>query len=216
MKKVCTVCKKNKPLTEYHKGRGTYGLKPDCKECVKNASRTKLRVLIDSFNHQVRNSIKRNYEPPSYTKDELIEWAMGNPTFHKLYMEWKESGYKTQLKPSIDRIDDYKSYSINNIQIATFSKNQQNYYLNTIEGNTTKKSLAIDQLSLDGKFIKRFPSIQLAGRELGIAPINIQRCCSGKPIPFKRNGRNMTRIQKTAGGFKWRYSLVPNNNSEKR
>lgn len=214
MSKTCTKCRKVKPLSEFHKGKDKDGYRYDCKACVKQASQTKVRVLTDSFNHQVRSCTHRGYQQPIYTKDELVKWGLNNPEFHILYEQWKSAGYHKSLKPSIDRINDYISYTFDNIQFVTFSVNQQNYYQNTIGGKTTKKSIAVDQLNLDGEFIKRFPSIQLAGRELNIPPINIQRCCTGKPVNFKRNGKSLTRVQKTAGGFKWRYSLVPNDNSE--
>lgn len=50
---------------------------------------------------------------------------------------------------------------------------------------------AVDQYSLDGTFIKSWPSFTEAGRVLGISRKNIEGCAYNKP------GR------KTAGGFKW-------------
>ena len=214
MYKHCTKCLKSLPIDNFHKGKGPMGLKSDCKECVKKESQSKVRVLGDSYNHQVKSCHIRNYTPPSYTKDELIKWGLNNPIFHTLYDLWIKSGFQKSLKPSIDRINDYKSYSFDNIQIVTFSQNQQNYFNNTKSGLTTKKSIAVNQLDLEGNFIKRFPSIQMAGRELNIAPINIQRCCSGNPTSYTKDGKKLTRIQRSAGGFKWEYSEQLNDNNE--
>ena len=49
----------------------------------------------------------------------------------------------------------------------------------------------VDQYSLDGTFIKTFPSTMQVQRELGFANNNIGACCNGK--------------QKTSNGFIWRY-----------
>ncbi len=50
----------------------------------------------------------------------------------------------------------------------------------------------VNQLDLNGNFIKTFPSQAEAGRELGINSSNISMCC--------------TDMMRTAGGFKWEYA----------
>ena len=55
--------------------------------------------------------------------------------------------------------------------------------------NGKKRSIPILQFSKDGTFIKEWPSMSEAGRQLGIA--HICNCCKGR--------------LKSAGGFVWKY-----------
>lgn len=52
------------------------------------------------------------------------------------------------------------------------------------------KSKPVDQFTLDGKFVKRWPSATDAARELGISKCHISSCCNGK--------------RKSAGGYIWK------------
>lgn len=54
-----------------------------------------------------------------------------------------------------------------------------------------KKSIKILQFSKDGTFIKEWPSLSEAYRQLGISQSNICRCLQGN--------------RKSAGGFAWKY-----------
>lgn len=53
------------------------------------------------------------------------------------------------------------------------------------------RSIEIVQLTLNGKFIRKWGAAIEAARKLGITNSSINKCCRGK--------------QKTAGGFKWMY-----------
>lgn len=54
-----------------------------------------------------------------------------------------------------------------------------------------KSSIPILQLTKSGEFIKEWPSLCEAGRQLGISPSHICKCLKGR--------------YKSAGGFVWRY-----------
>jgi hypothetical protein len=49
----------------------------------------------------------------------------GKNNFYELYNNWIDSGYKKSDKPSVDRIDDYKGYSFDNIQLMTWKENNK-------------------------------------------------------------------------------------------
>ena len=58
--------------------------------------------------------------------------------------------------------------------------------------NRNDVSKPVSQFTLEGLFIKTFPSMREANRQLNIPTPNISRCC-----------KNVT---KTAGGYKWSYA----------
>lgn len=61
-----------------------------------------------------------------------------------------------------------------------------------VKGVKDKLSKPIIQLSMDGRFVREFPSIREAAKELGISsPRDIIRCCKGE--------------RKSRGGYKWKY-----------
>ena len=52
--------------------------------------------------------------------EEWLQWCnQSKKTFMSLWSQWVESGYKSYLAPSIDRIDNSKGYVIGNIQWLT-------------------------------------------------------------------------------------------------
>ncbi len=87
--------------------------------------RTKKGMLTAMFIQQKQSSKKRNHTPPTYTKQDLIDWVTQDWLFLLLFDNWVNCGYITKMRPSIDRIDDSKSYSFDNIQITTWYENNQ-------------------------------------------------------------------------------------------
>lgn len=55
-----------------------------------------------------------------------------------------------------------------------------------------KRAKPVDQYTLDGTFVKRWPSVADAARELGLSKGNISKCCKGK--------------YKSTGGFIWKFA----------
>lgn len=56
-----------------------------------------------------------------------------------------------------------------------------------------KRNIPIIQLSMEGQFIKEYPSAKIAAEELGITRSNITACCRNKPKKL------------SVGGYKWKY-----------
>jgi hypothetical protein len=195
--KRCSKCKENKSYSEYSISRATKdGVQHTCKFCDKKRKalhrRTKQGVIKTIYSTQRSSSKYRNHPLPTYSRDELKEWVFSQPIFHELYDKWVKSGYNRWEKPSCDRIDDYKGYSFDNIQLMTWGENSLKGNQDQINGVNTKMSKSVSQYSMSGELVNTFHSQHHAGRETGIQSQNINKCCSGK--------RNH------AGGFIWRYT----------
>ena len=146
--KKCKDCKVQKQLSEF------YGVQGECKECTKKAVRKNYKQNREYYRkydkHRQRYSIKRiinhkysmmkmsvegrNHHGRSCvgkelcTKEEFLAWFKKTEVqFIKLYKVWKKSGFDRKLSPSVDRIDNSRGYSIDNIQWLTQSDNSKKY-----------------------------------------------------------------------------------------
>lgn len=70
------------------------------------------------------NMVKFNLELP-FSKDDFIHWINTNykEKFDNLFNDYVKSDCDKYLNPSIDRIDDYKSYTFDNMQLITWRDN---------------------------------------------------------------------------------------------
>lgn len=153
----------------------------------------KERHIQDIFLNQKRTAVKRGLGLPSYTKEELTQWCLAQPRYHALHAAWVTSGFIRTLAPSVDRKDDYKGYSLDNIQLMTAKQNLDKAFKDCYDGVNTKRSRAVDQLDSVGNIIKSFPSCNMAGRAMGaINGSTIVQACLGKI--------------RTAYGYTWQYS----------
>ena len=194
--KVCNKCSEKKPISEFYRDLSSLDkLQYRCKDCCKIYSidyrHSKEGIVNKIYNHQIETSKQRKHQLPSYTKDELQEWLFNQPNFDKLYNNWVESGYDKWLKPSTDRKDDYKSYTIDNIQLMTWKENFNKGHNDRKNGINNKQSKAVLQFNINGKLINRYHSMKYAGRVTGFEVKSIRRTCKGE--------------RKTAYGFVWRY-----------
>lgn len=154
--------------------------------------RRTINGLIRSiYKDQKHNSKQRNMKMTDYSIDELMTYLKDNEKFMELYNNWVISSYKHYLRPSCDRLNDYKPYTFSNIQIITWGENKEKGYSDQINGINTKQCKAILQYDLEDTFIKEYYSIQQAERETGIHHVNIIKACKGQ--------RNH------AGNYYWEY-----------
>ena len=97
-----------------------------------NSRRSRTRI----FNHRYKGILQRvngtatrkysveGKEALSY-KDYCV-WIKNNiDDFERLYKEWQESEYSRKLTPSIDRIDNTKGYTGDNMRWITHSDNSK-------------------------------------------------------------------------------------------
>ena len=153
--------------------------------------RTIKGVITTIYCSQMQLSKKRGHICPHYTKEQLSEWLHNQPEFTELYDNWVNSGYLKHLKPSIDRLDDYKPYTISNIRLVTWGENNDRYSSDIKNGINTKCTRAVLQYDLDRRLINEYFSMAHAARVNNLLANGIRKCCIGE--------------YKTSGGFIWRY-----------
>ena len=200
--KTCNKCKTTKELSEFFKNKNKKdGYSYHCKSCqktaVRNYNKTKIGVISQIYSGQKLSSKRRGHNPPTYTKQELSDWLMNDWLFDLLYTNWVNCGYITDIRPSVDRLDDIKGYTFSNIQIMTWGENRAKGSADMRSGKMIVKSnpqKSVLQYSKNGEFIKVFISVSEAERMTDIAHQGISKCCNN--------------IYKSTGGFIWKFKEV--------
>lgn len=199
-KKECSKCFKIKNKSEFYTVSGNYkdNLHSYCKECDKIKSKLNKRkvegLLSRIYSGQKNNSKRRGDLLPDYTLAELKYWAKSQLVFFIIYGAWVKSGYKKDLKPSFDRLDDYKPYTLGNIQIVTWEENRKKSYSDIKNGVNNKISKSVIGVHDKTGDIIRFHSLMEAERVTGINNSQISAVCRGIDM------------YKTAGGYNWSYT----------
>jgi hypothetical protein len=182
--KVCSSCGLEKPVSEFRKASSTKdGLTYSCKQCHTKYQRSLKGFLHKLYNTQKKNSKARGHKPPAYTFDELKNWVIKQPNFKYLWKQWKNSGHNIDLIPSIDRLDDGKGYSFDNIRLVTWRENSLK--------ESMKRRKRVNQYSLEGKYIKTWDSMTDVAKNVNTFSSSIILACKG--------------VYSSSRGFLWRY-----------
>lgn len=183
--KVCVNCKEKKQIENFCKANGYKdGFQNECKKCRRKKSqlfkKTKNGVIHSIYDGQKNSSKRRGINPPSYTKKWLEKWLLLNPEFHRLYDIWVISGYDTDFKPSVDRLDDYIGYTEYNIQLTTWGKNREKSYFFRKTGKNNKTNKSVSKYNIDNIHICDYFSIAEAGRRNNVDYRAVSDCCRKK------------------------------------
>ncbi len=194
---ICTKC-------EEEKSRDNFPYKSNnkidswCKECHKEATaifkRTKRGVIGEIYGTQKRNSKLRSHPYPKYSKEDLNTWLFNQELFHVLHKQWIDGGCQKRMKPSVDRIDDFKPYTFSNIQLMTWGENRDKQSLDIRNGVGTSGSRCkkVYQYDKRGILINTYISTAEASRKNGFTQAHISSVCRGE--------------RKTHRGYVWRYN----------
>ena len=190
--KRCTTCDVKKSLDNFSKQAiGVFGLYPRCKECVLEYSRTIPGLTSVIWSGQKTSSRQRKHPKPDYTKEELSIWMHENG-LEGLYKDWVVSGHDKDLRPSVDRVDSLKPYTLDNLELVTWKENNGRAHEDRRKGvgASGKTCKPAYQYTLDGDFVAEHFSAREAYRATGIGYSNILSVLNGS--------------SKTAGGFVWK------------
>ncbi len=190
--KKCFKCGENKELELFYKHKlMTDGYLNKCIECTKkdvkgsNYDKTEKGVVRVIYKTQVRNSKVRKMELPSYTKQELKEWLYKN-NFKSLYDNWVSSSFDKSKKPSVDRLDDFKPYSFENIRLVTWDENRahQNQDILNATGTSGQRCKAVIQHDRYGNVLAEYHSYSFAKRTVGYS---FEKCLKNG-TPSRKDG----------------------------
>lgn len=76
-----------------------------------------------TFNTMRANSKRRNMPGPDFTYQEFANFIEQQPHFYMLFDNWKKSDFDRWYRPSLDRIDNNKRYSFDNVRLVTWKEN---------------------------------------------------------------------------------------------
>lgn len=199
--KICIECGKKKLSSEFSKDKTRKcGLYPICKSCRKDYKKeyhhSKLGLSAIIYGGQVERSKSKKWKFPTYNLQEFRIWLFSQDWFHVLYKAWIKSGYKKTLTPSCHRLDDYKPYTLDNLQVISWGKHNTKSHADRKNGINNKASKAVIGIHKITGEVVEFYSMMEAQRQTGIHYSNISKCCIGH--------KNYSH----AGGYKWKFKEI--------
>lgn len=198
---ICILCKRNLSdsyFTRNKRNKSRKELDWYCKECKMIKKREYCRSLegiIQTIYDSQKLSCKiRNHPLPSYSKKEFKQWVLSNKDFLTQYQKWIDSNYIRDEKPSIDRLNDFESYSFTNIRVCSYKDNVSKGHKDRTKGIGTQGLCckAVSQYDLNNNLIRTYIPAAEAQRYVGIPHQNISKVCCGK--------------RHTAGGYIWAFT----------
>lgn len=134
-------------------------------------------IAVNMHNGQCRRSIKKGYPPPTYSADELYLWMVSQYNYLKLYNHWVASDYNKWVKPSADRINDYKPYTLDNLRLTIWYNNYKKGNDDARNGINNKRNKAVIGIHVDTGEQINFHSTSEAGRHDGFHQSAVGRAC---------------------------------------
>lgn len=172
MDKKCTKCKTIKPLEEFYRDKKSKdGYTSGCIICSEKFRRQPTVMFRQSFNRMYfRVRARKNYKGRRCD----ITWSEFQklyPDFLKLHQIWVKNKYNRSYAPSIDRIDNSKGYTIDNIQVIALGRNTSKDQTGSKHNNTKLLEFQVETIRWLYKHFN-FTYKQL-GRLFGISKLTV-------------------------------------------
>lgn len=142
--KTCSICSNTKPVEEF-RPKGRWCL--TCRNSIQRLQRAESGNLHTAkYEKSPKGFVMRSYrnmlsrvtgvqkrEAKFYLGLEILDrhvfydWSLETESnFWPLYETWKELGYPRKLTPSVDRINVFRGYTLDNMRWVTHSQNSAN------------------------------------------------------------------------------------------
>lgn len=187
--RICKKCQKEKMIKDMHSTKNRKGDRQywfTCRNCYNEHCRayqkTPAGLVSRIYAAQKKASKKRNMAAPFYSYQELLKWVQAQPNFKTLYDAWTRSDYKSRLRPSIDRLDDYMPYSFENIRLVTWDENMfKNHEVCRVGTNKMADVMCkpVVQIAISGEYMNTFLSVKIASDATGVNQCSIARVMRG-------------------------------------
>ena len=148
--------------------------------------RRTMKGLATNLYQKIRERSVRNNWLVSFSLMDFHEWFFSQIRMYILYKDWRESGYSSKLRPSVDRIDSKLPYVFENMQVLTWEENRRKG-----DWENSLRTTEVVQISTNGQIVAVYPSIKKAVQQTGCNQGLISACCQGR--------------RRHTGGFVWRY-----------
>lgn len=130
MEKTCSKCKQVKYLTQYRKHKSCiYGVNSYCIDCHNKISLARYRslhgrahALYNSVLHRLKHDPAYKDRTIDFSIDDFLQW-LPTTNYTAIFNAWAKSRYQQRLSPTIDRINNKRDYTLDNIQVLTLSDN---------------------------------------------------------------------------------------------
>lgn len=155
------------------------------REILKKYRRSPKGVLTNMYNNQKVRNIKKGFGEIGYSLEWFHREFLENNKFIRLFNEWVESNYSKAKKPTIDRINNKKGYTKDNIHLLTWADNR---FKQSMERRSRKGRV---YQMLNGKVINIWKSQREAYIKLNLQQSMLSLALTGKC--------------KTAYGYEWKY-----------
>lgn len=163
----CVTCNRDMPIEA----------KGQCKNCSykyrrKYDSTFYLRKCYAGIKQRCTNP--KNHNSKYYYGKEIcplgtfLNRFSNDNVFLEMFKKWQESGFEYRIKPTIDRLDNNKGYTVDNMQILTHIEN-------------AKKDCEIPIIGIYRNFFSEwFPSQTYAAKELNLQRSNLWKVINGE------------------------------------
>lgn len=205
--KQCSDCHKTLPFADFNpRLRNKDGYDIRCRSCryLRYNKENPNNVLRIMYRSQCDHSVIRGHTPPAYTMAQLGQWIEAQPHAYDMWQAWIQSEYNTELKPSIDRLNNSQSYTLANIRLVTWQENKEAGHAAKRDGSVKTLHKGVTAYHLDGTTHRSYVSINEALREFNSSSgYGITTVANGTPV---KDGRGRLYTPQTYKGFKWKWN----------
>lgn len=139
------------------------------------------------YKRQLKPVVRNGYESVKLCKNKNAKFVSVHRVVAEAFIP------NPQKLPIVNHKDENKQNNcVENLEWCTNVYNIN--YGNAQEKKAQKFFRSVRKFSLEGEFLKEYPSIKAAAKETGLPHSSISFCCSGR--------------YHTAGGYKWKYKEV--------